>query len=355
VIGGVVALLVALPGLVGAVPARDRRVAAAELLGRVLASDRVAYQGYAEARAGLGLPDVPRAGRVVALLGERTRMRAFVAGRQRWRVDELTPIGERDLYADGSTTMLWDSGERRVTVTDGEAAVRFLRPADLLPPELGRRVAAAATAGEVTRIGARRVAGVPALGLRIVPRSAATTLARAELWADPSTGLPVRVELTARGQGEPILTASFLDLRLGAPDPGHVRFDVPGDADVERDEAPDLARAIDRLSPFVLPDPLAGQPRRTRVAGAASTYGRGFDLVAVLAFPASFSPRTRAFLDKVPTRAGPWGEASMIATPLLNGMIFERDGVAYALAGTVTQPVLDRVAAELARDGVASR
>jgi hypothetical protein len=77
--------------------------------------------------------------------------------------------------------------------------------------------------------------------------------------------------------------------------------------------------------------------------------------VAVLAFPASFSPRTRAFLDKVPTRAGPWGEASVIATPLLNGMIFERDGIAYALAGTVTQPVLDRVAAELARDGVASR
>ncbi|HJU02002.1 MAG TPA: transcriptional regulator, partial [Actinomycetes bacterium] len=79
-IGGVVAVLVALPGLVGAVPARDRPVGADELLGRVLASDRVAYQGYAEARAGLGLPDVPRAGRVVALLGERTRMRAFVAG-----------------------------------------------------------------------------------------------------------------------------------------------------------------------------------------------------------------------------------------------------------------------------------
>jgi hypothetical protein len=77
--------------------------------------------------------------------------------------------------------------------------------------------------------------------------------------------------------------------------------------------------------------------------------------VAVLAFPASFSPRTQAFLDKVPTRKGSWGEASVIATPLLNGMLFERDGVAYALAGTVTQAVLDRVAAELARDGVASR
>ena len=79
VLGGAVAVLVALPGLVAAVPARDRAVATQELLTRVLASDRVAYQGYAESRAGLGLPDVPRAGRVVALLGERTRMRAFVA------------------------------------------------------------------------------------------------------------------------------------------------------------------------------------------------------------------------------------------------------------------------------------
>ena len=146
-----------------------------------------------------------------------------------------------------------------------------------------------------------------------------------------------------------------LDLRLGAPDPGDVRFAVPADADVQRDEAPDLARAIDRFSPFVLPDRLAGQARRTEVAGAASTYGQGFELVAVLAFPARFSPRTRDFLDKVPTRAGPWGEASVVSTPLLNGMIFERQGIAYALAGSVAQPLLDRVAAELARGGVGMR
>jgi MucB/RseB family protein len=355
VVGGAVVVLVALPGLVRAVPARDRPVAAAELLAKVLGSERVAYQGYAEARAGLGLPDVPRAGRVVALLGETTRMRAFVAGPGAWRVDELTPVGERGLYRTGSGTWQWDSGERRAVATRGEAAVRFARPADLLPPELGRRVAAAAEAGEMTRLGARRVAGVHALGLRIVPRSAGTTVARAELWADPATGLPVRVELTARGQGEPIVTTAFLDLELGAPDPAHVRFAAPGDADVQWEEAPDLARAIDRYSPFVLPDRLDGRARRTEVASAASTYGQGFELVAVVAFPARLSPRTRDFLERVPTRRGAWGEASVIATPLLNGMIFERQGVAYALAGTVTQPVLDQVAADLTRGGVASR
>jgi hypothetical protein len=355
VVGGAVAVLVALPGLVGVVPARDRPVAADELLDRVLGSEAVAYQGYAEARAGLGLPDVPRAGRVVALLGETTRMRAWVAGPEVWRVDELTPVGERDLYHDRWGTWLWDSGERRAVATRGEAAVRFARPADLLPPELGRRVVAAATAGEVTRLGARRVAGVHALGLRVVPRAAGTTLSRAELWADPASGLPLRVELTAKGPAEPIVTSTFLDLRLGAPDPAHVRFAVPGDADVRADEAPDLARAVDRFSPFVLPDRVGGQVRRTQVGGAAATYGKGFELVAALAFPARFSPRTRAFLERAPTRTGPWGEASVIATPLLNGMVFEHGGVAYALAGTVTLPVLDQVAAGLARDGAAPR
>jgi hypothetical protein len=355
VVGGAVTVLVALPALVAAVPVRDRPVAAQALLGKVLASGNVPYQGSAEARAGLGLPDVPRAGRVVALLGETTRMRAFVASPEVWRVDELTPIGERGLYHDRWGTWLWDSGERRAEATTGEAAVRFVRPADLLPPELGRRVAAAAQPGEAARLGPRRVAGVDAVGLRITPRSPGTTVARADLWADPRSGLPVRVELTARGQHRPIVTATFLDLRQDAPDPADLRFAVPDDAEVRADEVSDLARAIDRFSPFVLPDLVAGQPRRTRVASAASTYGRGFDLVAVLAFPARFSARTRGFLDKVPTTTGPWGQASVVATPLLNALVLERDGAAYAVAGTVPQPVLERVAAQLAHDGVGMR
>jgi hypothetical protein len=350
-----VVVLVALPVIVKAVPVADSSVPAGALLSHVRASTTVPYEGYVETSGRIGLPDVPRAGRVVALLGETTRMRAYVAGPERWRVDELTAIGERDLYREAWGTWLWDSGERRAVATVGEAAVRFARPADLLPPELGRRVAAAAEPGEASRLPPRRVAGVEAVGLRITPRSPDTTVARADLWADPRSGLPVRVELTARGAAAPILTTAFLDLRLRAPDPDLLRFKLPGDAEVQTDATPDVARAIDRFSPFVLPDLLAGQPRRTRVARAASTYGRGFGLVAVLAFPARFSPRTRDLLDKLPVQDGPWGTASLAATPLLNGMVFERGEVAYALAGTVPPPVLERFATELARDGVALR
>ena len=350
-----VALLASLPALVAAMPVTVRPLSAADLLAKVGASAAVPYQGYAESRASLGLPDLPVVGRQTALLGGATRMRAWVAGPADWRVDELTSIGERDLYHDASGTVEWDSGSRRVERTLGEPVVRFARPADLLPPELGRRLAAAASVDEVRLERPRRVAGVEALGLRISPRSPTTTVARVDLWADPSSGLPVRVELTARGGGAPIIVTSFLDLRRSRPPEGVVRFRAPPDARLDFDEAPDLAGAVERFSPFVLPDQLGGAPRRTRVASAASTYGQGFDLVAALAFPAQISPRTRAFLEAVPSKRGPWGEASQIATPLLNSMVFEHEGVAFALSGTVGFPTLERIATQLAREGVPER
>jgi hypothetical protein len=350
-----VALLTSVPVLVSLAPVTARALPAADLLQRVQASTAVPYQGYAESRASLGVPDLPAVDRLTTLLGGITRMRAWVASPVDWRVDELSPVGERDLYHDASGTLEWSSGTRQVERTLGEPVVRFARPADLLPPELGRRLAAAATAGEVQSIRPRRVAGVEALGLRIRPRSGDTTVGLVDLWADPSSGLPVRVELTARGGSGPIIVTTFLDLRQARPSEREVRFQPPPDARVEEDSAPDLARAVERFSPFVLPDRLGGEPRRNQVASAASTYGERFDLVAVLAFPARISARTRAFLEAVPTRKGPWGEASLIATPLLNSMVFERDQAVFALSGTVGVPVLERIATQLARNGVAFR
>ncbi len=352
---GVLAPLVALPAIVAALPVRAPSMTAAELLAKVRASTASPYQGYAESRASLGLPDLPVVGRQTALLGTVTRMRAWYSSPTLWRVDELSAIGERDLYQDESGMLEWNSGSSEVQRTIGDPSVRFVRPADLLPPELGRRLAASASEGEASLLSPRRVAGVDALGLRIVPRSQTTTVGRVDLWADPSSGLPVRVELTARGESGPIIVTSFLDLRQRPPATSTVRFVVPVEARVEVDQAPDLARQVDRFSPFVLPDELGGQPRRTQVAGAVSTYGRGYDLVAALAFPSRISQRTRDFLDAVPSKQGPWGTASEITTPLLNAMVFERNGAVFALSGTVGFPSLEAVATQLARDGVAVR
>jgi hypothetical protein len=355
VVVGVVALMACAPVAVAALPVAPRRLPPQELLARVRASAGVPYQGYAQSHARLGLPDVPQAGQVVALLGETTRMRAWVAGPSVWRVDELLLGGERDLYHEPGATWLWDSGRRRAVYTVGEPAVRFARPADLLPPELGRRLAAAASPEELSLIGGRRIAGVAALGLRITPRAPETTLGRVELWADPRSGLPLRVQITARGAATPSITTAFLDLDQRRPPPELVRFDPPADAEVDYRDAPDAARVVGRLSRFVLPDQLAGEPRRASLASAAGTYGRGFGLVAVLALPERRSPRDASFRRRVPSVTGPWGSASLIRTPLLNGLAFEAGGVAYVLAGTVEPAVLERVATRLVADGVVER
>jgi hypothetical protein len=355
VVAGVAALLAVLPAAVAALPVTSGRVGAEELLARVRASTAVPYQGYAQSHATLGLPDVPQAGQAVALLGETTRMRAWVESPEVWRVDELLPGGERDLYHQPGEALLWDSGRRRAVITLGEPAVRFARPADLLPPDLGRRLAAAAAPEELTRIAGRRVAGVAALGLRITPRTPETTLGRVELWADPRSGLPLRVEVTARGAAGPAITTGFLDLRQARPPAELVRFQPPDDADVQYRDAPDAARLVGRLSRFVLPDELAGEPRRASLASAAGTYGRGYGVVAVLALPEWRSPRDAAFRQRVPSVTGPWGSASLVRTALLNGMAFESGEVAYVLAGTVTPEVLERIATRLVRDGATER
>ncbi|HVE62494.1 MAG TPA: hypothetical protein VNB94_01645, partial [Mycobacteriales bacterium] len=217
-----VAVLASLPAAIAALPVADSSISAADLLTRIRASTPVAYQGYAESRAGLTLPDVREVGDVLELLGESTSMRVWYAGPQAFRVDALHPAGEKNLAVDGTGSWIWDSFEQRATRMEGESEVRLARPADLLPPELSRRMAAAAKAEEVTRIPPRRVAGRAAPGLRITPRSAETTIGRVDIWAEPRTGLPLAVEVTTRTGTRPVIAALFLDLELRRPDPERV-------------------------------------------------------------------------------------------------------------------------------------
>ncbi|HVE64548.1 MAG TPA: hypothetical protein VNB94_12200, partial [Mycobacteriales bacterium] len=310
-------------------------------------------------RAGLTLPDVREVGDVLELLGESTSMRVWYAGPQAFRVDALHPAGEKDLAVDGTGSWIWDSFEQRATRVEGESEVRLARPADLLPPELSRRMAAAATAEEVTRIPPRRVAGRAARGVRITPRSTETTIGRVDIWAELRTGLPLAVEVTTRTGTRPVIAALFLDLELRRPDPERVRFVPPLNSDVDITNAIDVAQEVDLFSPFLLPDRLDQRARRSAVGRGAGTYGDGFALVAVLTLPERLVRRARRDLDGplTPTITGPWGEASLVETPLLRGMIFpgERgDGVGFAIAGTVTRAVLEKVATALTASPLAT-
>jgi hypothetical protein len=347
-----VTVLVSLPVLVAHRPAHTEAVAPRELARRILASASTPYQGYASTRGGLQFPDLPRAGRATALLGDRSALRAWVASPTSWRVDELSTTGEHDTYRHGSTVWTWDSQARRAGRTEDTSSLRLPRADDLLPPTLGRRLLAGASAAELQPLGATRVAGRAVAGLRIVPASADTIVGVIDIWADPASGVPLQVNVTARGATHPAIESTFLDFSLDPPSPTVVTFEPPPGVRVDigngNTAGLDLVQLATRFARLELPDTLAGVARTTPSA-AAATYGSGFTVVTVVAVT---QRNTSNLLGAdVPSTVRPWGQARVLSTPLVSVMAVTTNRATYVLAGPVPLEVLDRYAQAVATGG----
>lgn len=343
-LGVAVALLAALPSAVAALPASEQGPDAVTLLARVRAGDSVAYQGYAEARGDLVLPEVDVLGGLPDLISGTTRLRAWWRGRDAFRVDALTLVGEVDVAVGAVGTWTWLSADRTATLVRGPAEVRLPRGADLIPPALGARLARS-DAVRAERLPAERVAGRSAAGLRLLPTDpTGTTIERVDLWADPGTGLPLRVEVHARGGSGPALTSSLLDVQLGPPPATSTEFQPPADVQVQVVDAPDVAAASDRFAPFALPATLAGLSRRPRVNGlgqGVASYGDGFTAMTLV-------PLERGVANRLLEQLAPnGGDSAEIATALLQGLVGRAGRRAYLLAGTVPPSTLRRALAEL--------
>lgn len=343
------AVLLLLPSLVAALPARSTTVSAEELLRRVRASEDVGWSGYGESRGALVLPDVRDLDELPALLGGTTRARAWWRGPERWRVDALSLTGETDTSRDPGGTWTWDSDDRQAVRVLGERDVRLPIAADLLAPTLGRRLAGTPDV-VVSRLPPRRVAGRSAAGLRLVPREpSGTTVAAVEMWVEPDSGLPLRVEVGAAGQAEPSLVTLLLDLELGRPSAARTSFVPPRDASWTVVDAPDLAAVSDRYAPYRLPDELTGLDRQRGGPGSfggVGVYGQGVHAVAVVPLPRDLARRAIRRIDPDGDR-----RTAVVETPLLSAVVARGEGRrAYLLAGTVPAGRLTAVLAELRAD-----
>ena len=217
------ALLCALPAVIAALPVSSSAISAPALRDRILASAGVPYQGYAESTVNLGLPELPDLHNVSLLLDGTTDQYVWYHSPAYWRADEVTGTGESDTYADGGVTYLWNYGANLLTQITGAEPVRLPRAADLLPPALARRLLdTAGRADRISRLPDRRIAGVDAAGLRLVPTGTGTTVGSVQIWADPASGLPVQVQITGRGTaghpGQAVLLSTFLELSRTQPD-----------------------------------------------------------------------------------------------------------------------------------------
>ena len=319
----------------------------ADVLSRIQASGSVGWSGRAESTGTLALPSSDSFATLGQLLGERVELRAWWSGETRWRVDRVRSTGETDTFRDGNGQVRWIFESERATYSP-VSSIRLPDAVDVLPPTLGRDLFQGARVDEMGALAGRRVAGVDAIGFSLRPSDAASTVGRVEAWFEPTTWLPVRVDLYARGDGPPVLSTTLTALTLGTPDPADVRFDPPASVALAYEESTDVAAAANALQVLDLPTSLAGLGTRDGAdPGAVGVYGRGPTTMIVFPLRGSVARPLREQLERGGGRTDVDGTASPVGPVSILLTRFGGRGGGFLLAGTVTPETLTRAAAQL--------
>ena len=348
-----VAVLCLLPVLASALPASVPRFTALQLENRILGSQRMSFSGYAESNATFGLPPLPAFAGVTLLLDGVTRMRVWQASPDHWRVDTLSDGGENDTYQAGSSAFVWDSGEQLLTGIYGPQVVRLPRAADLVPSALAVRIINEAGPGaKLGLLPPRRVAGQSAAGLEITPASPQSTVARADVWAAPATGLPLLVEVFNRGSAQPALETQFLQAGPWTPEASVLTPQRGPGTGFTATTPRDFASVLKNLDDEVLPGSLAGFARQPSPLSQIGVYGQGLTTFAVLTFhPGTGRPLLSNALN---AGAAPLtyadGTGAVASAPLVNLVLVHpyRSPDTFLLVGLVSKTALEQAGAVLA-------
>jgi hypothetical protein len=347
-----VAVLCALPSIIAAVPAGAVPISPNQLRQRIIASTRQPFSGDAQSSAALGLPSLPDLADVTGLLSGTTTMRAWYAASKAHRVDVITGFGERDYYQTPTAEYVWDYGQNLLSELVGTAPIRLPQAEDLLPPELAWRVFQVDPTDAVSGLPARRIAGLDAAGLRLRSTDPDTTIGQVDIWADPNTGLPLRVEVTQRGATTPVLQTAFSDITIGTPPAAALTPPNGAGSGFTVAKVPDLLGALGNVSRFTrLPDELAGYPKAPQVPGLPqiARYGTGLTSFVVLALPTDVGDSALTSARQAGGLAVPlrFGEAELIGVPLLTVAVENRGRHSYLIAGLVDRTVIGNAAVDL--------
>lgn len=342
------AALLGTPLLVGARPAADSSVTASDLAARIEASGDVGWSGFVSTSGTLQVPDEDSFANLAELLGERTDLRVWWHSATQWRVDRIRSTGETNLFRNGDLVVRWVFESRRAVLSP-VSTIRLPDASDLLPPTLGRALLQGARSGELARLPVRRVAGVDAPGLRLVPAEAATTVDHVDLWADPATGLPLRVELYGAGDRRPVLTTVLRDFVPGDSPAGVTRFVPPRGIELAYEDAVDVAAAANAFAPYDLPASLGGLTARTAAdPGAVGVYGRGPTTMFVLPLRGRVAgPLRDRISDSAAVQQTSAGPLLPVGPMTLLVTADRGRGGGFLLAGTVTPETLLRAAGDL--------
>ncbi|AOT03231.1 LolA family protein [Arthrobacter sp. U41] len=257
--------------------------------------------GTLEQSSQIGLPELPKSGPgagspetawLELLTGPHTA-RVYLDGPGKARVQVLDRMAERDAVRNGNDLWFYNSKDNTAAhaqLPAGAADRHVARPGTPTPGELVDKLLAKLDASTEVTVGPdAEVAGRAAYNLVLTPKSDVTLLDSIAIAVDGESGLPLGVELKARGQSEPAFNVAFTSLKLEAPESSIFNFTPPPGATVEEIPVPDH-QAIAGTPP---PDPATA-----KAAKRPAVTGSGWE--SVLEFPAG----TMALPGRTPPQTG---------------------------------------------------
>ncbi|WP_210063835.1 DUF2092 domain-containing protein [Pseudarthrobacter sp. PvP004] len=323
---------------------------AEEILAMVARTEVRALSGTVEQTAELGLPEVPASGPGIIsgaasalefLTGSHTA-RVYVDGPLRARVQILDQMAERDVVVNGGDAWFYNSRDNsatHLTVPVPSLAELKSLPAkptrpDMPTPEAmaSRFIAAIDASTEVTVAEASTVAGRSAYSLTLNPRSTETLVDSVTIDVDSETGLPLGVEVRAKGQSEPAYSLEYTQLDLSTPDAALFDFTPPPGATVTEKVLPANEKVLPVKppadAPVPAPDaPAPDAPSPDAPARGATVTGMGWD--SVVALPAGSAPAEFTSNPELSQTLQPVDGGRALTTSLLSVLILD-DGRVYA-------------------------
>jgi outer membrane lipoprotein-sorting protein len=325
----------------------------AQVLALVASSKVTALSGTVDETSDLGLPTLPSGAGApsgsssstatdLALLTGDNSLRVYVDGPTKVRVQDLQSLAETDVIRSGTDVWIYDSKKNTVdhatldatgrqhyarpgTSTSAPTPAPTLDPAEATPEGLATRLLAELKPSSTVSVGDDvSVAGRAAYDLVLTPKATDTLIGAISIAVDARTGLPLQVEVDARGQKTPAVNIGFSSLTLRAPAASLFDFTPPAGAKVTEMTKGDASSAA---------------PHAKGTKPATSVTGTGWDSVVTVAAGASLGDLASSseFAELTTAVAG----GRVLHTSLIN-ILFTTDG--RIVAGSVSIARLQEVA-----------
>ncbi len=282
--------------------------------------------------ASLGLPQLPQVANTsstLSLLTGSHTVKVYYQDSSHFRLAVPQLASETDVIADGTKLWLWESASDSVTefVPPAGAAKQQAQKVAAQAPVLTPQQAAnqvLAKVGKTTLVSVQdnvMVAGDPAYQLVLAPKDHRSLIGRVVIAVDGKYGVPLRVQVFAKGANSAAFQVGYTDLQFVAPDPANFAFTPPHGAkiDVVKPGAGELGTK-------------QGTAAGTTGASGFGTYGTSW--LTVAAFPQS--DLTQALAPGAPSGAqgSTSGKQPDIYTANGNGVGVSSQELLNALLGT---------------------